>query len=48
MTDLGVPFGKASWRAFRRIGVGLRPDAGDDIDEIVQFPLQSKNRHPKP
>ena len=48
MTDLGVPFRKASWRTFWQIGAGLRPGPGGDTDEIVPFPLQSKNRHPKP
>jgi len=47
MTDPGVPFRKASRRTFWRIGARLRPGEGKDTDKIVQFPLQSKKRHPK-
>jgi len=42
MTDLGVPFGKASWRTFWRIGAGLRPGLGGASDEIVRFPSNLK------
>jgi len=35
MTDLGVPFGKASWRTFWRMVARLRPGAGENIDKTV-------------
>jgi hypothetical protein len=38
MTEPGVAFGKASWRAFCRINVGLPPGSEDDINEIVRSP----------
>ena len=37
-----MPFGKASWRTFSRIGADLRPDPGADSDEIVLFPSDLK------
>jgi hypothetical protein len=42
MTDLGVPFEKASWRTLWRMGTDTHPDSGVDANKSHHFPLIQK------